>query len=136
MAPQVAAKPAAYQLDWLRVTDGVSPDQWLASRRLQRNIDFYDPEVREMRALLNTAASRYRDHPRMIANRAVQLEGMLAEKNITERAPELIATLSEVPGESRHVESFAAMTQQYYNLRMEGLDRAQALQALKTNARE
>ena len=79
---------------------------------------------------------RFRDHPRMIANRAVQLEGMLREKDIPERAPELIAVLSEVPGEARYVESFASLTQQYYNLRMEGLGRAQAVDVLRQQTGE
>lgn len=136
MAPPSASKPAIHRIEWLRVTDNVSPDQWLASRRAAREIDLYDPATKEMRAVLEDAARHYRDHPRMIANRAVQLEGMLKEKDISERAHELIVALSGIPGEGRHVESFSAMTQQYYNLRLEGLDHAGALQALKANARE
>ena len=56
---------------------------------------------------------------------------MLGEKRIVERAPRIIVSLSQVPGETRYVESFAALTQQYYNLRMEGLSRGEALEALK-----
>ena len=77
------------------------------------------------------AAQRFRDQPRMIANRAVQLEGMLSEMRISERAPRLIVTLSQVPGAHRSVESFASLTQQYYNLRVEGLGQGQAIDALK-----
>ncbi|KWT65217.1 hypothetical protein APY04_2966 [Hyphomicrobium sulfonivorans] len=84
-----------------------------------------------MREKLDTASKRFRDHPRMIANRAVQLEGMLQEKKIAERAPEIIDTLCEVQLSGRSVESFSSLTQQYYNLRMEGLDRDKAIVALR-----
>ncbi len=130
-APAVEAKPSSANLEWLKQTDAVAPEHWLASRSAGRDLDPYDPAVEEMRRTLEVAAARFRDHPRMIANRAVQLEEMLQEKNIDERAPALIATLCEVPGATRYVESFSALTQQYYNLRMEGRDRAQAIEALR-----
>lgn len=130
-APPVAEKQAPAQLDWLRMTDGIAPEQWLASREAGRELDLYDPAVLDMRHVLERASARFRDLPRMIANRAVQLEGMLGEKRIVERAPRIIVSLSQVPGQTRYVESFAALTQQYYNLRMEGLSRGEALEALK-----
>jgi len=130
-APVNSAPPASHQLDWLRQTDPIAPEQWLASRQVRRDLDLYDPEVGTMRQTLEVAAMRFRDHPRMIANRAVQLEEMLKEKHIDESAPAIIATLSEVPGSKRYLESFASLTQQYYNLRMDGLDREQAIEALK-----
>lgn len=130
-APPVAEKQAQAQLDWLRMTDGIAPEQWLASREAGRELDLYDPAVLDMRHVLERATARFRDLPRMIANRAVQLEGMLGEKRIVERAPRIIVSLSQVPGETRYVESFGALTQQYYNLRMEGLSRGEALEALK-----
>jgi hypothetical protein len=43
----------------------------------------------------------------------------------------LIDLLTTIAGETRHVESFGALCQQYYNLRLEGLDQAQALETLK-----
>jgi hypothetical protein len=130
-APPVAEKQAPAKLEWLRITDGIAPEQWLASREAGRELDLYDPAVLDMRHVLERATARFRDMPRMIANRAVQLEGMLGEKRIVERAPRIIVSLSQVPGETRYVESFAALTQQYYNLRMEGLSRGEALEALK-----
>ncbi len=128
-APQAA--PASHQLAWLRLTDDVAPEQWLASREAGSDLGLYDPAVADMRRVLDVASSRFRDQPRMIANRAVQLEGMLKEKSIDERAPRIIVTLCEVPGQTRLVESFAGLTQQYYNLRMEGRSRAQAIDVLK-----
>lgn len=135
-AEVIAAQQKSHAMVWLKQTDSVAPEQWLASREVGRDLDPYDPAVDEMRRALGIAAMRFRDHPRMIANRAVQLEGMLREKDIPERAPQLIAVLSEVPGEARYVESFASLTQQYYNLRMEGLGRAQAVDVLRQQTGE
>lgn len=134
--PQAAAakaedKRTAHRLEWLRLTDGIAPEQWLASREAARDLGLDDGAVIDMRRVLDVAATRFRDQPRMIANRAVQLETMLREKNIGERAPRLIVMLSQVPGQTRYVDSFAALTQHYYNLRMEGRDREQALDALR-----
>lgn len=124
-------KPAAHELTWLRLTDGIAPEQWLASREAGRDLGLYETSVRDMSQVLHVATARFRDQPRMIANRAVQLEEMLREKGIAERAPRLIVTLSQVPGVQRSVESFAALTQQYYNLRLEGLGQGEAVEALK-----
>lgn len=126
--------PSTQQVEWLKVTDGIAPEQWLASREAGHHLDAYDSAVMDMRHVLDVATARFRDQPRMIANRAVQLETMLSERAITERAPYLIVTLSQVPGGQRSVESFAALTQQYYNLRLEGLSRADALDALRQRA--
>ncbi len=122
---------SAYRIEWLRATDAIGPDMWLASREAERDLDASDPAVKNMRKVLDVAAMRFRDHPRMIANRAVQLETMLLEKGIDEPAARLVVMLSQVPGSARHVESFGSITQQYYNLRMEGLPRARAMDSLK-----
>ena len=129
--PTPVAQQANPKLEWLKQTDGISPEQWLASREAGQPLDPYDDRVGEMQRILNGAAMRFRDHMRMIANRAVQLEGMLREKGIDERAPRLIVTLSQVSGGQRYVESFASLTQQYYNLRVGGLSRGEATDALR-----
>jgi hypothetical protein len=120
-----------YQAKWLKVTDANPPEQWLASREAKRDLPLDEPAVLDMARVLSVATMRFRDHPRMIANRAVQLEEMLGEKNIRESAPKLIVTISQVPGPSRSVESFAALTQQYFNLRAEGLGQGPAIDTLK-----
>jgi hypothetical protein len=132
-AEQHVEKPALHRATWIKNIDGVAPEHWLASREAGRDLDLYDSAVRDMGRIIEVAAKRFRDQPRMIANRAVQLEAMLAEKNIAERAPRLIVTLSQIPGPRRSVESFAAITQQYYNLRVEGLRQGPAIDALKTH---
>ena len=104
-APVAAQAESLNALEWLKQTHAIAPEHWLASREAAHDLDQYDPSVGDMRRVLETAAMRFRDHPRMIANRAVQLEGMLKEKGIEERAPRIIANLSEVPGRTRYVES-------------------------------
>jgi hypothetical protein len=130
-APSVEAKIAIHSIKWLRQTDHLAPEQWLASRQAGHDLDANDPAVDSMRHTLEVAATRFRDHPRMIANRAVQLHAMLTEKHIEEDVPSIIRTLCEVPGNTRNVESFASLTQQYYNLRINGVDKAQAILALR-----
>jgi hypothetical protein len=130
-APVAAQDESLNALEWLKQTHPIAPEHWLASREAGHDLDMYDSSVGDMRRVLETAAMRFRDHPRMIANRAVQLEGMLKEKGIEERAPRIITNLSQVPGRTRYVESFSALTQQYFNLRMEGRSRSQAIDLLK-----
>jgi hypothetical protein len=122
--------PAIHLLARLSVTDHIAPEQWLASRQAARDLPEDDASVVAMKQTLEIAGRRFRDYPRMIANRAVQLEAMLREQNLSEPAPQLIEVLSGVPHEARYVESFAALCQQYYNLRLQGLDRQAALTAL------
>jgi hypothetical protein len=129
-APATAEKSPS-ELQWLRLTDDVSPEQWLASRKAGLSLAAHDPAVADMRRVLDVATTRFRDQPRMIANRAVQLETMLKEKGIDESAPRIIVSLSQIPGQSRYVESFGALTQQYFNLRMEGASRGQAIERLR-----
>jgi hypothetical protein len=128
--PQVAI----YQLDRLKKTDRVSPERWLASRQARRDLPEDHPNVARHRQLLDVASRRFREYPRMIANRAVQLEDMLKQRKLPEPAAQLIVRLSGVPGETRYVESFGAVCQQYFNLRMQGLDQEEALMFLKNGA--
>lgn len=124
--------PALHEHERLEVTEGPSPAQWLASRQTGRDLTKEDPLVLAYAAMLKSAGRRFREYPRMIANRAVQLEEMLAEKGIPETAPQIIEGLSGVAGDVRYVESFGALCQQYYNLRLQGLQRKDALQLLKS----
>lgn len=130
-APGPPLRPAIYQLAHLGIADRTPPELWLASRQAHRDLPEDDVGVTELKHALDVAARRFREHPRMIANRAVQLEGMLGEKHLGEAAPELIERLSRVPGETRYVESFGGLCQQYYNLRMQGLEPEAAVRALR-----
>ena len=117
------------RIKWLDAHSSVTPEQWLASRVAQKDLAETDPKVEAMRAELQTAAKRFGDEPRMIANRAVQLEEMLAARGIDEGAPELIALLSSSAAEPK--EGFGSVCQHYFNLRQQGIGRDAALQQLK-----
>jgi hypothetical protein len=129
-----APKQAVYQIARLGVTDRVPPQQWLASRQAGRDLPEDDPDVIKFKRTLEIGSRRFREYPRMIANRAVELETMLKQKNLAEPALQLIERLSRVPGDTRHVESFGALCQQYFNLRMQGLDPEQAVKVLQDGA--
>jgi hypothetical protein len=124
--------PPIHRMERLDRIEGPSPARWLASRQAGRDLPEEDPLVMEYARMLATAGRRFREYPRMIANRAVQLEAMLAEKNMPESAPQLIEELTTVPGDTRYVESFGALCQQYFNLRTQGVERQDALKLLKT----
>jgi len=128
---QTAEHPAIPQIKWLDANKGITPERWLASRAAHADLTESDPKVEAMRAELNEAAERFRDPPRMIANRAVQLQGMLAAQGIDERAPELIKLLSSAALIGGPKEGFGSVCQHYFNLRQQGVGRDAALEQLK-----
>lgn len=130
-APQAAKSPQLPRLKWLDAHSAITPEQWLASREAKVDLDENDAAVAALRIKLNEAARRFGDPARMIANRAVQLEEMLAEEGIDESAPELIEALSTAATESRMREGFGSLSQHYFNLRKQGVEREAALQQLK-----
>jgi hypothetical protein len=126
---------ALVRKEWIARQDKITPDQWLASRAAGVDVAPSDPSVSAMRALLAAAHERFGDPSRMIANRAVQLEGMLKEKGIVEPAPELIRLLLQAAGTTenmRSFEGFGAMCHKYFILREQGVARDQALAQLTT----
>lgn len=126
---------ALVRREWIARQDKIAPELWLASRAAGVDVAPTDPSVSEMRTLLAAAHKRFGDPSRMIANRAVQLEGMLKEKGIAEPAPELIQVLSRAAGPTENMrgfEGFGAMCQKYFILREQGLARDQALAQLTT----
>lgn len=126
---------ALVRKEWIARQDKIAPDLWLASRAAGVDVAPSDPSVSAMHALLAAARERFGDPSRMIANRAVQLEGMLKEKGIAEPAPELIQLLLNAAGPTESVsgfEGFGAMCQKYFILREQGIARDQALAQLTT----
>jgi hypothetical protein len=126
---------ALVRKEWIARQDKIAPDQWLASRAAGVDVAPSDPSVSATRALLVAAHERFGDPSRMIANRAVQLEGMLKEKGIVELAPELIRLLLQAAGTTenmRSFEGFGAMCHKYFILREQGVARDQALAQLTT----
>lgn len=124
--PGAAAEPAQ-SATWLGAHDAAPPGPWLIAHLPDRaRANGTTPEA--VTALLQTAAGRYRESPRMIANRAMQLQTMLAEEGLDEDAVSLLTLLARLPPANRV--SFSADCQHYYNLRVQGLDREQALARL------
>ncbi len=112
---------------WLGAHDPAPPGPWLiAHLPAPARANGATPEA--VNGLLQSAAERYRESPRMIANRAVQLQAMLAEEGLDEDALSLLTRLARLPPANRV--SFSADCQHYYNLRAQGLDREQALARL------
>ncbi len=128
---QVESAPPLWRLKWLGERDTVTPERWLASREAKADLVDGDPAVMAMHDTLTIAAQRFRDKPRMIANRAVQLEAMLAEAGINESASEIIHTLTLTTAGGAGIAGFGSICQYYYNLRKQGLGRDAALARLK-----
>lgn len=122
-AAVIAAKP------WLDVRDRTPPEQWLASREAGVDVPPSTPQVAELRALIAQADRRYGETPRMIANRAVQLEAMLAERGIEETARRVIEGLIVV-GREDEPRNFGETGQHYFNIRTTGMSREDALLSL------
>lgn len=127
----VEAKTSLARERWLEADESTQPEVWLASRIKGKAVEPRSPEVERIEGLLHTTAGQFRESPRMIANRAVQLEGMLAEIRAPESAIEIIEELSRVVGEKKHDEGFGSLCQHYFNLRAAGHNRDQALADLK-----
>lgn len=104
----------------------------MASRNEPKVRKESDPEVQRLDRMLTAANALYRESERMIANRAVQLEGMLAGIGIKETAAVILDDLTAVAGEVGQTEGFGAVSQHYYNLRASSNSRGEALAALKS----
>ncbi len=75
---------------WLEPTDALGPDVWMASREAGSDLAPSSPAVAAWRGLLSDADSRFDETDRMIANRTVQLEGMLREIGVRESAQDIL----------------------------------------------
>ena len=129
-----AAGPALPKVKWLDVNASAKPEQWLASREANTDLDERDASVVAMREVVDAAAQRFGESPRMIVNRAVQLEEMLADSGISESAPNLITDLASAVPEKWSRAGFGSVCEHYYNLRKQGLSRDAALERLRTSS--
>lgn len=127
---EASADPLA-QRNWLDAADPAMPHVWLVSRMNKADADPDDPALDQVAAMLEAASQHFLETRRMIANRAVQLEEMLAEIDLAEPAPALIEALLHVVDAEPRAESFGSLCQHYYNLRSAGLGRDEALADLK-----
>jgi hypothetical protein len=117
---------------WLGKLDTASPQEWLAQHVAVRKREGVERDTAEIPALLAGASRLFGETPRMIVNRAVQLETMLAAHGIDENALDLIAGLSSTVEKRGEAEGFGARCQHYYILRVfQQNSREQAFTAMK-----
>lgn len=128
----VEAEPL-HRKSWLESQDTTAPELWLASRAEHTDVSESQPAVIDIRQRLATAHERFGETSRMIANRAVQLEGMLLAEGISESALELLNSLTAVSGGIGTNGGFGAVCQQYFNLRKSGKSQQAALDALRAS---
>ncbi|CCB63718.1 hypothetical protein [Hyphomicrobium sp. MC1] len=114
---------------WLTEQDDVKPEIWLIEHEAKSDGKVAAPKSGEVRRALIEASEKFNDSPRMVANRAVQLEDMLKGAGGDETAISLITMLNNAIAANR-IESFGAAGQQYYNLRKAGFTGEEALDAL------
>ncbi|WP_144428285.1 hypothetical protein [Azospirillum thiophilum] len=130
---------------WLDANDRTPPEQWLASRSAHADLSLSAPSVASFHALLVRADHAYDETPRMIANRVVQLQEMLAGRGMAEGTDSLIeGFLSLGAGGAGGVAGgvagrgskrrFGEDCQHYFYLRSAGLDHRDALAALRGKA--
>lgn len=124
--------PAAHEVSWLDVGSPISPAQWIASRGEETVKPTDDVEVESIAEKLGSLHTVYRESERMIANRAVQLSGMLDSIGIDESASTVLDELLRVADGARMDEGFGAVAQHYYNLRASEVSREEALKTLKS----
>jgi len=129
---KVQAEPAANSIagkTWLEPMDATSPDRWLASREAGTDLPATAPATLAWRAILSDADTRFDEPPRMIANRAVQLEAMLREIGIDESVRDLLRDLTPMAATGSR-RGFSELCQHYFNLRAKGVGRTEALESL------
>jgi hypothetical protein len=117
---------------WLPPGSKISGAQWMASRHLEEVKPVNDPDVQRIAATLDNANKLYRESERMIANRSVQLEGMLKDIGVNEPATDILDDLTRVAGEVGQTEGYGAISQHYFNLRSNNIGRGEALAELKS----
>lgn len=117
--------------EWLDVHDDVEPGEWLLTRGRPHGREISPEELRKLRHLLDDCGQRFGESQRMIANRAVQIEGMLRAMGISETAPELLKSFLDAVGERGQTEGFGSIGQHYVNLRRSGISHEAALSDLR-----
>lgn len=122
---------SSHKAKWLEPSSEISPAQWLASRGEASPRSLHDSEVQRIAALLTEAHKRYRESERMIANRSVQVEGMLQQIGYKETAIDILEDLSDIASEVGQTEGYGSISQYYFNLRASQTSRADALTTLK-----
>ncbi|MCM2504619.1 hypothetical protein NDN16_13180 [Aureimonas altamirensis] len=103
--------------------------EWLAMLEAGREVGPKDARARDYDALLDHAARRFTESPRMIANRLVQAQDTLQAMGEVHGMDELLNDfLAEAAGDGRL--SFGTLLHHYLNLRRQGLDHGSAVAEL------
>ena len=115
---------------WIRRNDDADPAIWLASKGVGHPLSADDPTVERVRRAFQTAATRFLESDRMVANRTAQLAAMLAEDGKPEDPAALIEGLASVVDPKHGKETYGELCQFYFTLRHGGADRDAALMQL------
>jgi hypothetical protein len=113
---------------WLEAHHEIDPADWLIIRS-QAALAGEVTSHEHRQNLLKRASEHFRESPRMIANRAVQLEDMLLEIGIEESAVSLIDHFTHLPTVGTP-HNFSAYCQYYFNIRAKGYPQGYALTEL------
>lgn len=115
--------------EWLEVHHVIDPADWILMRS-QSALKDKIADKAQLSALIHEASQHFRDdNPRMVVNRAVQLEDMLLEIGIEKSAMSLIEELTHLPTTGTP-HTFSAYCQYYFNMREQGHDHEHALSVL------
>jgi hypothetical protein len=123
--PTTSEMPAA---EWLDLRSHEDPAVWLVAR--QKYAEPRDRDVEKVRAVLIAAGRRFEETPRMIANRALQLQGMVNEVGDKISATALTRDLYDIMGGTAASPGFGNLGAFYVNLRKNGASRGAALETL------
>ncbi len=126
----VATKSDADVPTWLSHTDAMEPARWLAAREPGQPASGVAARSEHLRHSLARARTAFIEDPRMVANRTVQLGQMLAESGRPESYADLLDGLEAVADRTRRKQLYGEMCQHYYNTRLQGADRTEALARL------
>ncbi len=116
---------------WIRRNDDADPAIWLASKGAERPLSSDDLIVERVRRAFQTAATRFLESDRMVANRTAQLAAMLAEDGKPEDPAALIEGFASVVDPTRGKETYGELCQFYFTLRHGGMVRDAALGRLR-----
>jgi len=119
--------------EWLELGDSTPPQTWLAARATGPDGPDRPAVEARLQQLLKEADSVFHETPRMLANRTVQLQRMLADISIVEAPQEILQGFIPL-GQRGRPAGYADLCQHYFNLRNTGFDRAAALRALASSS--
>lgn len=117
--------------EWIELKDDADPATWLIERSRASGRSLSKEDIEKLRLAISVAVLRLGESARMIANRSVQLEGMLAAEGHDERAEALIPLLTDAIGETGQTEGFGAVSQHYFNMRKAGRSSKEAVADLR-----